>query len=94
MVVIIDNYDSFTYSIVQYLYELKAEVMIFRNDEVSISDISDLSPDRLVVSPGPGTPKNAGILGEHNIHFAFTMDGLKKKSDFRQNLIKNRSKYV
>ena len=57
----IDNYDSFTYNIVQYLRELGAEVQVFRNDEVKISDIDDLSPDRLVISPGPRTPQHAGI---------------------------------
>ena len=61
MIVMIDNYDSFTYNIVQYLRELGAEVQVFRNDEVEISDIDDLSPDRLVISPGPRTPQHAGI---------------------------------
>ena len=61
MIVMIDNYDSFTYNIVQYLRELGAEVQVFRNDEVKISDIDDLSPDRLVISPGPRTPQHAGI---------------------------------
>lgn len=61
MIVMIDNYDSFTYNIVQYLRELGAEVQVFHNDEVKISDIDDLSPDRLVISPGPRTPQHAGI---------------------------------
>ncbi len=61
MVVMIDNYDSFTYNIVQYLRELGSEVRVFRNDEVEISAIDALSPERLVISPGPGTPKDAGI---------------------------------
>ena len=57
----IDNYDSFTYNIVQYLRELGSEVQVFRNDEIKISHIDDLSPDRLVISPGPRTPQHAGI---------------------------------
>ena len=57
----IDNYDSFTYNIVQYLRELGSEVQVFRNDEIEISHIDDLSPDRLVISPGPRTPQHAGI---------------------------------
>ena len=61
MVVMIDNYDSFTYNIVQYLRELGSEVQVFRNDEIEISHIDDLSPDRLVISPGPRTPQYAGI---------------------------------
>ena len=61
MIVMIDNYDSFTYNIVQYLRELGSEVQVFRNDEIEISHIDDLSPDRLVISPGPRTPQHAGI---------------------------------
>ena len=57
----IDNYDSFTYNIVQYLRELGSEVQVFRNDEIEVSHIDDLSPDRLVISPGPRTPQYAGI---------------------------------
>ena len=57
----IDNYDSFTYNIVQYLRELGSEVQVFRNDEIEIPHIYDLSPDRLVISPGPRTPQYAGI---------------------------------
>ena len=61
MVVMIDNYDSFTYNVVQYLNELGSQVQVFRNDEIEISHINDLSPERLVISPGPRTPKYAGI---------------------------------
>ena len=57
----IDNYDSFTYNIVQYLRELGSEVQVFRNDEIEVSHIDDLSPDRLVISPGPRAPEYAGI---------------------------------
>ena len=57
----IDNYDSFTYNIVQYFGELGAEVEVFRNDEISVADIAARSPDLLVVSPGPCSPAEAGI---------------------------------
>jgi anthranilate synthase component 2 len=60
-VLIIDNYDSFTYNLVQYLGELDAEVLVKRNDEVSLEDLLRLHPDRIVVSPGPCTPSEAGI---------------------------------
>ena len=61
MLLIIDNYDSFTYNLVQYFGELKQNVMVKRNDRVSLQEIADLNPDYLVISPGPGTPHNAGI---------------------------------
>lgn len=61
MLVMIDNYDSFTYNLVQYLGELGEEVRTFRNDEISVEQIVKLSPDRIMVSPGPGTPDSAGI---------------------------------
>ena len=57
----IDNYDSFTYNVVQYLGELGAEVAVFRNDEISIDEISEKSPSQIVISPGPCTPNEAGI---------------------------------
>ncbi len=57
----IDNYDSFTYNVVQYLCELEAEVKVVRNDEVSIADIEALAPAKIVISPGPCTPNEAGI---------------------------------
>jgi anthranilate synthase/aminodeoxychorismate synthase-like glutamine amidotransferase len=60
-VLVIDNYDSFTYNLVQYLGELGAEVLVRRNDEVSLEEIPELYPDRIVVSPGPCTPNEAGI---------------------------------
>ncbi len=66
----IDNYDSFTYNIVQYFGELGAEVEVFRNDEISIEGIAARAPDRLVVSPGPCTPKEAGISVAAIQHFA------------------------
>ena len=61
MIILIDNYDSFTYNIFQYLSELGAEVKVFRNDEIKISEIEKMSPDKIVVSPGPSNPENAGI---------------------------------
>jgi anthranilate synthase component II len=63
-VLVIDNYDSFTYNLVQYLGELGAEVLVRRNDEVTPEDVAGLRPDRIVVSPGPCTPKEAGISVE------------------------------
>jgi anthranilate synthase/aminodeoxychorismate synthase-like glutamine amidotransferase len=61
MILMIDNYDSFTYNLVQYLTEMAEEVQTFRNDELSLSDIYELSPKMLVISPGPCTPNEAGI---------------------------------
>jgi anthranilate synthase component 2 len=63
-VLVIDNYDSFTYNLVQYLGELGAEVIVRRNDEVSAGDVRELQPDRIVVSPGPCTPDEAGVSVE------------------------------
>jgi len=60
-VLVIDNYDSFTYNLVQYLGELRAEVGVVRNDKATVDELVRLKPDRLVVSPGPCTPKEAGI---------------------------------
>jgi anthranilate synthase component 2 len=63
-VLMIDNYDSFTYNLVQYLGELGAEVLVRRNDEVTAEEIAELHPDRIVVSPGPCTPNEAGVSVE------------------------------
>ncbi len=60
-VIVIDNYDSFTYNLVQYLGELGAELTVFRNDQVELGEIRKLEPDRIVISPGPGIPANAGV---------------------------------
>jgi len=60
----IDNYDSFTYNLVQYLGELGARVLVYRNDALSINDIKKLNPEKIVVSPGPGRPEDAGISCE------------------------------
>lgn len=69
-VVMIDNYDSFTYNLVQYFGELGADVTVVRNDEVTVDDIEALSPDKIVISPGPCTPKEAGISVETITKFA------------------------
>lgn len=61
MLLMIDNFDSFTYSLVQYFRELDEDVEVFRNNEISPDDIERISPDRIVISPGPCTPKDAGV---------------------------------
>ena len=61
MIAMIDNYDSFTYNLVQYLGELGADVRVFRNDEVAVAELEALQPSHVVLSPGPGTPSQAGI---------------------------------
>ena len=63
-VLVIDNYDSFTYNLVQYLGELGAEVLVRRNDEVTPEEVAEIHPDRIVVSPGPCTPDEAGVSVE------------------------------
>ncbi|WP_339462666.1 aminodeoxychorismate/anthranilate synthase component II [Pseudomonas sp. EA_105y_Pfl2_R69] len=70
MLLMIDNYDSFTYNVVQYLGELGADVQVIRNDELSIAEIEALQPERIVVSPGPCTPSEAGVSIEAIRHFA------------------------
>ncbi len=70
MLVMIDNYDSFTYNVVQYLGELGADVRVFRNDEISVDDIAKLNPEKIVISPGPCTPNEAGISIDTIKHFA------------------------
>jgi len=64
MLLLIDNYDSFTYNLFQYLSELGEEVWVVRNDRVSLEEINTRSPQRIVISPGPGTPEQAGISNE------------------------------
>jgi anthranilate synthase component 2 len=61
MLLLIDNYDSFTYNIYQYLAELGADVLVRRNDALSVADIARLAPERIVISPGPGAPSSAGV---------------------------------
>jgi len=64
MLLMIDNYDSFTYNLVQYLGELGQDIRVFRNDAITLQEIEALSPERIVISPGPCTPKEAGISVE------------------------------
>ena len=64
MIVVIDNYDSFTYNLVQYLGELRAEIRVFRNDQVTLEEIRALKPDHIVISPGPGDPDDGGISNQ------------------------------
>ncbi|WP_019419060.1 aminodeoxychorismate/anthranilate synthase component II [Paenibacillus sp. OSY-SE] len=69
MILVVDNYDSFTYNLVQYLGELGEEVQVFRNDEIDIEGIEQLKPDHLLLSPGPCTPNEAGITLDVIEHF-------------------------
>jgi anthranilate synthase/aminodeoxychorismate synthase-like glutamine amidotransferase len=61
MILVIDNYDSFTYNLVQYLGELGAEPQVYRNDAITIEQIRELKPERILISPGPGVPRDAGM---------------------------------
>jgi anthranilate synthase/aminodeoxychorismate synthase-like glutamine amidotransferase len=70
MVFVLDNYDSFTYNLVQYLGELGAEVVVCRNDQVTVAEVEAMRPGRIVLSPGPCTPREAGISVELIRHFA------------------------
>jgi len=69
MLLMIDNYDSFTYNLFQYLSELGQEVKVFRNDQITIEEIERLAPERIVISPGPSTPLQAGISNDVILHF-------------------------
>lgn len=64
MILVIDNYDSFTYNLVQYLGELGEDPVVFRNDGVTLNKIKKISPARIIISPGPGTPRDAGISND------------------------------
>jgi len=70
MLLLIDNYDSFTFNLYQYLCELGAQVEVFRNDKIGLEDIDQMAPERIVISPGPCTPKEAGISVETVRRFA------------------------
>jgi para-aminobenzoate synthetase component 2 len=70
MLFVIDNYDSFTYNLVQYLGELGAELAVRRNDEVTVAEIAAARPDKILISPGPGTPNDAGVTLAAIEHFA------------------------
>jgi len=69
MIAVIDNYDSFTYNLVQYLGELGADVRVFRNDKVTLDELIALAPERLVISPGPGDPNDGGVSNAAILHF-------------------------
>ncbi|MGD2138333.1 MAG: anthranilate/aminodeoxychorismate synthase component II, partial [Gammaproteobacteria bacterium] len=70
MLLMIDNYDSFTYNLVQYLGELGADVRVYRNDRITLQEIEQLAPTRIVISPGPCTPNEAGVSVEAIKRFA------------------------
>jgi anthranilate synthase/aminodeoxychorismate synthase-like glutamine amidotransferase len=69
MLLLIDNYDSFTYNLYQYLSELGARVKVVRNNKVTIDEIEEMAPDRIIISPGPSTPRHAGISNDVIRHF-------------------------
>lgn len=73
MILVVDNYDSFTYNLVQYFGELNQKVKVFRNDSLSIAQIRKLNPKQIVISPGPCTPKEAGISVEIILNFYKTV---------------------
>src|SRR5258708_32233112 len=64
MVLVIDNYDSFTYNLVQYLGEMKVDLQVHRNDQITLKEIRQLKPDRILVSPGPCSPRESGLSNE------------------------------
>ncbi|MCE5198607.1 MAG: aminodeoxychorismate/anthranilate synthase component II [Armatimonadota bacterium] len=70
MIVMIDNYDSFTYNLVQYLGEMGQQLKIFRNDKITVGEIEEMEPDKIIISPGPCTPNEAGVSLEVIKHFA------------------------
>ena len=72
MILLIDNYDSFTYNLYQYLCELGAEVRVVRNDEATVEEIDGMAPEKIVVSPGPSTPEKAGVSNDVVRHFGPT----------------------
>jgi anthranilate synthase/aminodeoxychorismate synthase-like glutamine amidotransferase len=69
MMLVVDNYDSFTYNLVQYFGELGAELMVRRNDQITLDEVAKLNPDRICISPGPGTPLDAGISNDLILRF-------------------------
>jgi para-aminobenzoate synthetase component 2 len=70
MILVIDNYDSFTYNLVQYLGELGAQLEVRRNDQVTVDEIERMAPERIVISPGPKTPSEAGVCLDVILHFS------------------------
>ena len=73
MILLIDNYDSFTYNLFQYLSELGERVSVARNDKITIEEIEKMKPQRIIISPGPSTPQNAGISNDVIKHFGATV---------------------
>src|SRR3990172_11541968 len=73
MILLIDNYDSFTYNLFQYLGELGEKVVVVRNDKITIEEMKKLKPQRIIISPGPSTPQNAGISNDVIKHFGATV---------------------
>jgi anthranilate synthase component 2 len=73
MLLLIDNYDSFTYNLFQYLSELGEKVVVVRNDKTTLAEIEKMAPERIVISPGPSTPANAGISNDLIRHFGRTL---------------------
>jgi anthranilate synthase/aminodeoxychorismate synthase-like glutamine amidotransferase len=69
MIAVIDNYDSFTYNLVQYLGELGCEIQVYRNDQVTVDELASACPERIVISPGPGTPNDSGVSNDVIRHF-------------------------
>lgn len=78
MIFLLDNYDSFTYNLYDYLLQLGSDVVVKRNDETTITEIENLNPDAIVISPGPGIPKHAGILMQliHHFHHKLPLLGI------------------
>lgn len=70
MIVLIDNYDSFTYNLYQYIGEINPHIFVYRNDQITIKEIEELKPERIIISPGPCTPREAGISCDVIKHFA------------------------
>ena len=70
MILLLDNYDSFTYNLAQYLGQLGEKLVVRRNDQITLEEIAELAPERIVISPGPGTPQQAGITVEVIRRFA------------------------
>ena len=62
MILLIDNYDSFSYNLFQYIGELDPDIKVIRNDELSVEEIKALNPEKIIISPGPGRPENAGVI--------------------------------